>query len=76
MTGCEDLTVPDNGVVSYEFTVDQSVATHSCREGFDLVGDQTRTCPDGGVWSGSQPHCDGKIDLVSIKLQTFFKLVS
>ena len=41
-----------------------TVATHSCSDGFFLMGNEMRVCGgDGtsptGVWSGSEPVCSG-----------------
>ncbi|XP_064386387.1 sushi, von Willebrand factor type A, EGF and pentraxin domain-containing protein 1-like [Halichondria panicea] len=34
-----------------------STATHSCDNGYRLVGEAMRTCRSGGTWSGSAPVC-------------------
>ncbi len=55
-TTCPDLTVPTNGVISYNMgtanlrPVD-TVATYTCVTGYTLDGDTTRTCGSDGVWS-------------------------
>ena len=47
-------------------TVD-TIATHSCTEGYALAGDSQRVCVDDdqldtmGQWNGSAPSCEGKI---------------
>ena len=51
---CGDLSGPENGAVSID-----SLATYSCNEGYDLVGNVTRECL-GGSWSGSSPQCKGE----------------
>ena len=55
---CGTLTNPDNGEVNHtaETTIGQ-LATYSCNMGFNLVGNNTRTCEATGVWSGSAPTC-------------------
>ena len=67
---CPALDELENGQVTYnvdittDFALD-TVATHTCNEGFSLVGRSTRTCMDddqadtNGVWSGVAPSCQG-----------------
>ena len=67
---CSALDEPENGQITYDaesmtdFALD-TIATHTCNEGFSLVGQFTRTCIDDdqadtmGVWSGSAPSCQG-----------------
>ena len=33
------------------------VATYDCLEGFELDGEETRTCQDDYTWDGSAPCC-------------------
>lgn len=33
------------------------MATYSCNNGYILEGENTRTCQDSGLWSGSEPSC-------------------
>ena len=57
---CGTLTNPANGQVSHTAgTTFGQTATYSCDTGYNLVGDNTRTCQDTGVWSGSTPGCQG-----------------
>ncbi len=64
-SACPDLTDLQNRVISYSTVSDNSyrrvttVATHSCEAGYTLNGDTTRTC-GSGMWSGSDPMCDGE----------------
>ncbi len=64
-TTCPDLTVPANGMISYNMgtaslrPVD-TVATYTCNTGYTLNGGGTRTCGSDGVWSRSAPTCQGK----------------
>ncbi|XP_064386185.1 CUB and sushi domain-containing protein 1-like isoform X2 [Halichondria panicea] len=59
---CSDLTVPANGMISYNMgtaslrPVD-TVATFTCDTGYTLNGGTTRTCGSDGVWSGFAPTC-------------------
>ena len=56
---CNALTDPANGQVddSAGTTFGQN-ATYSCITGYNLVGDNTRTCEATGNWSGSAPTCE------------------
>ena len=59
---CGILTNPSNGQVSHTAgTTYQQTATYSCDTGYNLVGDSTRICQAGGVWSGSEPNCQGML---------------
>ena len=62
VVGCGTLTNPTNGQVNHTAgaTFGQT-ATYSCDTGYNLVGDSTRICQDGGVWSGSEPNCQGML---------------
>ena len=57
---CSALTNPPNGQVSTTggTTFGQN-ATYSCNTGYNLVGNNTRTCEATGNWSGSAPTCQG-----------------
>ena len=66
---CGELRSPSNGVVDYEDTVFQSVATYSCNKGFEISGEETRICNEDGSWLGSMPSCKRKsLKLYSIEL--------
>ena len=59
---CGILTNPTNGQVSHTAgTKFGQTATYSCDTGYNLVGDGTRICQAGGVWSGSEPNCQGML---------------
>ena len=55
---CEVLSYPANGQV----TIIGSTATYTCDSGYELIGDDTRTCVDG-VWTGEEPTCIGIIHI-------------
>ncbi len=65
-TTCPDLTVPANGMISYNMGTASprpvnTVATYTCDTGYTLTGGiTTRTCESDGVWSGSTPTCQRK----------------
>ena len=59
---CGNLTNPANGQVSHTAgTTFGQTATYSCNTGYNLVGDNTRTCEAGGMWSGSEPTCQSML---------------
>ena len=45
-------TLGDDGVPSYEDT-----CTFTCNTGYELTGNDTRTCQNNGSWSGSDVVC-------------------
>ena len=57
---CGSLLAPEDGMIDINVTTFNNTANYSCVTGYELVGDQTRTCLASGNWSGSQPSCDGK----------------
>ena len=71
ITTCLDLTVQANGMISYNIgTASQrpvgTVATYTCDTGYTLIGGTTRTCVNGGVWSGSVPTCQRKWNICTV----------
>ena len=69
---CASLgTIADGEPITYDTSADAmgnfafaTVATHSCSDGFFLMGNEMRVCGgDGtsptGMWSGSEPVCSG-----------------
>ncbi len=55
--GPDDIVRPANGrLVDITTTTFGSVATFSCMDGFNLMGDQERRCELEG-WTGSNPTC-------------------
>jgi len=54
---CAALDHPKNGFVSSSSTVVGGTATYSCKPGFVLEGEDTRTCTSAGNWSGTEPTC-------------------
>ena len=45
------------GVVTGLETGLNAMASYSCSEGYNLVGDMTRTCQANGQWDGGEPTC-------------------
>ena len=61
---CGALSNPVNGSVHYTAgTTFRQKANYSCNTGYNLVGDNTRTCEATGEWSGSAPTCQGVLSL-------------
>ena len=60
VVNCGDLEDPTNGTVVFTSTLYKSVANYSCNTGYNLTGDNSRTCLNSGEWSGSQPNCSGE----------------
>ena len=66
---CDELETLENGMIVYapdstgpEYDLN-TVATYICDEGFELVGDETRTCEDvgagvSGEFSGTSATCE------------------
>ena len=50
---CDELLAPNNGHV---ILTDDVIATYSCDNGYQLIGDEIRTCEDG-EWTGQEPTC-------------------
>ena len=61
---CGTLTNPVNGQVSTTGTTFGQTATYSCNTGYNLMGDDTRTCQATGQWSGNAPTCQSMLLLV------------
>ena len=60
---CPELYDPDNGRVMITGSTYGSVAIYSCEPGYELVGDETRSCEEDGTWSGDEPTCEGNLKL-------------
>ena len=59
---CSTLSNQVNGQVSHTAgTAFGQTATYSCDTGYNLVGDSTRMCQANGIWSGSEPTCQGML---------------
>lgn len=48
---------PVNGKAHYTALAYKSVVTYTCKYGFMVVGDATRTCGEDKEWSGLEPKC-------------------
>jgi len=57
---CGDPGVPINGDTTVTSTTFGSMATHTCNDGFVLVGVNKQICLANGNWSASLPTCESK----------------
>jgi len=57
---CPDLSDPENGNVEVSGTGVGGTAIYSCDAGFTLLGEDRRVCTTDGLWSGSEPTCQGE----------------
>ena len=55
---CPDLVNPTDGSVQYTTLTPGSVATYTCNDGYQAVGEVTRTCETNGTWTGDSPVCE------------------
>ena len=54
---CSELSSPVNGEVTWTGLTTGSTATYTCDSDYQLIGNQTRTCQNTGVWSGRNSTC-------------------
>ena len=57
---CGMPEIPSNGMVSYNSTVEGSMANYTCDEGYILDGVVQRICEENGRWSGDV-QCQRKL---------------
>ena len=50
--GMINCLLGDDGVLSYEDT-----CSYTCNTGYELTGNDTRTCQSNGTWSGNDIMC-------------------
>ena len=55
---CGDPGIPDDGTTTGTITTFGSVVTHSCDDGFVLLGADERICLESGNWSAPLPSCN------------------
>ena len=57
---CGTLSNPANGVVQFlSSSTAGGEVVYVCDSGYEVVGDSGRECLCSGVWSGSEPICQG-----------------
>ena len=57
---CQKLDAPDYGSVSASDSTYGSKATYVCDHGYEMYGQDYRTCEYNGKWSGRAPTCKRK----------------
>ena len=60
---CSSLTNPDNGTINCSLGDDgvpsyEDTCNFTCNTGYELTGNDTRTCQSDGSWSGSNITCN------------------
>ena len=60
---CGNPGMPENGATTGATTTFDSVVTHTCNDGFVLVGADERRCLESGNWSAPLPSCESKARL-------------
>lgn len=75
LADCGIPDVPNNGMVSYNSTVEGSMAVYMCDEGYILEGVIQRTCEESGQWSGNVPQCHRKLIGIT-KISFYWNLFS
>lgn len=69
-TECSDLKDPPNGQVFLTGTTVSSTATYICDNDFRLQGERNRVCQVTSEWSGEEPTCVRKANIVTKKCTT------
>ena len=54
---CESLSDPANGMVTVTGLTPGSIATYTCNNSYQLLGNNTRTCDSNGSWTNMEPTC-------------------
>ena len=55
----------DDGVTSYE-----DICTYTCNNGYELTGNDTRTCQSDGSWSDGDGNVCGRGKCISLAAYT------
>ncbi len=64
-TECDQLKPPEYGDVKLSGLTIGSHATYTCEDGFELLGNEFRSCEADGEWSGTDPTCQGIIEMLA-----------
>ena len=72
LVSCPSLDAPDNGMITCLLGDDgvpsyEDTCTHTCNDGYELIGSPTRTCQSDGSWSNSAPTCTRELLLTYTK---------
>ena len=77
MIDCGNLTAPEDGQIAFTpgvvMTIEtglNAVANYTCNEGYNLLGDEMRTCQVDGQWAGAEPTCTCKFTVECTVLNT------
>jgi len=59
---CPSLTDPDNGMINCSLSDDgvssyEDTCSFACNTGYELTGNDTRTCQSDGSWNGTEAMC-------------------
>ena len=58
---CEVPANPENGRAVYASVSYNSLISYECTYGYMLIGDSVRRCERNKEWTGTKPHCKGKL---------------
>ena len=58
---CGELSDPLNGSVSQTGRAAGDNATYTCRQGYNLIGENFRTCSQLGEWMEEAPICQSML---------------
>ena len=70
---CLPLTNPDNGMINCSLGDDgvhsyKDTCNFTCNTGYELTGNDTRTCQSDGSWSGSDVMCSNNTATMSFDI--------
>lgn len=65
LSDCGEPEIPANGEVTITTQSTYQEANYTCRYGYELRGQQTRTCY-GRSWNGNQPTCMKSVDIINL----------
>ncbi|XP_065916129.1 adhesion G protein-coupled receptor E2-like isoform X3 [Dysidea avara] len=54
---CPSLTAPNNGMIDCTGSMFEDTCTFSCDQGYELSGNETRTCQSNTTWNGTDVMC-------------------
>ena len=63
---CESLSNPANGMVTVTGLTPGSIATYTCNNAYQLLGNDTRTCDSNGLWTNMEPTCVRKYLIIIV----------
>ena len=63
---CDSLSNPANGMVTVTGLTPSSIATYTCSNAYQLLGDDTRTCDSNGLWTNMEPTCVRKYLMIIV----------